>query len=122
MEFHSAIPILRIFDMQKMQEFYIDFLGFQIDWKHQYEASFPYYLQISKGKCVLHLSEHFGDATPGASIRIPTEDVVLFSLQLNDKNYRHSHPGTEEKPWGSTEMTISDPFGNRLTFYSSQSS
>lgn len=118
MRYHSTIPVLRIFDMQKMQEFYIDFLGFQIDWKHQFEEAFPYYLQISKDECVLHLSEHFGDATPGASIRIATDDVILLSRQLNHKNYRHSHPGTEEKPWGSIEMTIYDPFGNRLTFHS----
>ena len=28
----------------------------------------------------------------------------------------YSRPGIEEMPWGSREMSIKDPFGNRLTF------
>jgi Glyoxalase superfamily protein len=32
----QAIPILRIFDVGKAREFYIDFLGFQIDWEHRF--------------------------------------------------------------------------------------
>lgn len=29
-----AIPILRIFDLAKAKEFYVDFLAFRIDWEH----------------------------------------------------------------------------------------
>ncbi|HBO82442.1 MAG TPA: glyoxalase/bleomycin resistance/extradiol dioxygenase family protein, partial [Cupriavidus sp.] len=28
-----AIPILRIFSVEKAREFYLDFLGFQVDWE-----------------------------------------------------------------------------------------
>ena len=62
MSFGKTTPILRIFDENKAVEFYVDFLGFKIDWQHRFEANFPLYLQVSRGECVLHLSEHHGDA------------------------------------------------------------
>lgn len=27
-----------------------------------------------------------------------------------------ARPGLEDMPWGSREMSVKDPFGNRLTF------
>jgi Glyoxalase superfamily protein len=33
--FH-AIPILRIFDVTKAREFYLDFLGFRVDWEARF--------------------------------------------------------------------------------------
>ncbi|MEP7229033.1 MAG: glyoxalase superfamily protein [Ginsengibacter sp.] len=34
MTVQKVIPILRIFDHKKAIEFYIDWLGFKIDWEH----------------------------------------------------------------------------------------
>ena len=59
----DAIPILRIFDEAKAREFYVDFLGFTIDWEHRFEPGLPLYMQVSKDDCILHLSEHHGDGT-----------------------------------------------------------
>ena len=60
MHLGKVTPILRIFDEAKALEFYVDFLGFKVDWQHRFEANFPLYLQVSLGECVLHLSEHHG--------------------------------------------------------------
>ena len=38
-----AIPILRIFSVDKAKEFYVDFLGFKIDWEHRFGDNFPLY-------------------------------------------------------------------------------
>lgn len=48
MAFGKTIPILRIFDAAKAKEFYIDFLGFKVDWQHRFEDGLPLYMQISK--------------------------------------------------------------------------
>jgi len=53
-----TVPTLRIFDEAKAREFYVDFLGFAIDWEHRFEDGLPLYMQLSKDDCVLHLSEH----------------------------------------------------------------
>jgi uncharacterized glyoxalase superfamily protein PhnB len=75
-------------------------------------------MQISKDGCVLHLSEHHGDCSPGAALRIETDEIELFHQQLLAAGYKYSRPGLEETPWGSKDMSIADPFGNRLTFTS----
>jgi uncharacterized glyoxalase superfamily protein PhnB len=76
-------------------------------------------MQISKGACVMHLSEHFGDGTPGAAVRINVDDVDAFQHELIEKKYKYARPGVQDQPWGMREMTLKDPFGNRLTFATS---
>jgi catechol 2,3-dioxygenase-like lactoylglutathione lyase family enzyme len=109
-------PILRIFDEAKAREFYVDFLGFKVDWEHRFDAGMPLYLQVSRDACRLHLSAHHGDATPGAAVRIETDTLDDFHAELTAKSYRYSRPGIETMPWGTRDMSIHDPFGNRLTF------
>jgi uncharacterized glyoxalase superfamily protein PhnB len=115
MTFGKAIPILRIFDETRAREFYIDFLGFQVDWEHRFEPGTPLYMQISRDDCVVHLSEHHGDATPGAALRIEATALDTYCDALNAKRYKYSRPGIQSMPWGR-DMSIKDPFGNKLTF------
>ena len=65
---------------------------------------------------MLHLSEHHGDCSPGAAVRIETGDVAAFHAELLSKRYKYARPGIEDTPWGTREMSVKDPFGNRLTF------
>ncbi len=69
--FDSAIPILRMFDERKAREFYLDFLGFSVEFEHRFEADLPLYLGISRNGLHLHLSEHHGDACPGLRCLFP---------------------------------------------------
>lgn len=116
MSFGKTVPILRIFDEAKAKEFYVDFLGFGIDWEHRFEKDTPLYMQVSKGDCVIHLSEHYGDASPGAAVRIETADLDAFHRRLSEKKYKYARPGVQDQPWGTRELSIRDPFGNRLIF------
>ncbi|WP_417693045.1 glyoxalase superfamily protein [Pseudomonas sp.] len=116
MSFGKTTPILRIFDEAKALAFYVDFLGFTVDWQHRFGDDFPLYLQVSRDDCVLHLSEHHGDCTPGSALRIETDELEVFQQQLLAKQYRYAHPQIQAMPWGSQDMAISDPFGNRLVF------
>lgn len=117
MTFSTTTPILRIFDVTKAREHYLDFLGFKQDWEHRYGDNFPLYFQVSKDGCLLHLSEHFGDACPGAAVRIQVTGLKDYHAGLLAKTYRHSRPGLETQPWGTHEVTVPDPFGNKLIFW-----
>lgn len=66
--FSKAVPILRIFDINKARQFYVDYLGVTVDWEHRFSEDAPLYMQVSRGGMVLHLSEHHGDATPGSVV------------------------------------------------------
>lgn len=115
MRLNHITPILRIFDEGKTKEFYVDFLGFVIDWQHRFGDHLPLYLQVSRAGCVLHLSEHHGDCCPGSAVRIQTDAIEDLHAELRAKQYKYARPSIEEKPWGK-DMTITDPFGNRLIF------
>ncbi|WP_202423957.1 glyoxalase superfamily protein [Duganella lactea] len=116
----AITPILRCFDEAKTREFFLDFLGFQVDWEHRFEDGLPLYMQVSRDGCVLHLSEHHGDCSPGAALRITTSDVDAYQRELIAKQYKNARPGVEEVPWGGREMTVRDPSGNRLVFVNRQ--
>lgn len=117
MSLQQAIPVLRIFDQEKALAFYIDFLGFEVDWQHRFEPHFPVYMQVSRQHCVLHLSEHHGDGTPGGAIRIGTDNIRVLHAELSVKEYKYAHPGIQEQPWGHSEIIIKDPFGNTIIFF-----
>jgi uncharacterized glyoxalase superfamily protein PhnB len=116
MKIGKTTPILRSFDEAKAKEFYIGFLGFKLDFEHRFEPGLPLYMQVSRGDCILHLSEHHGDASPGSAMRIEVDDIDAFHQQLLAANYKYARPEIEATPWDTREVTVKDPFGNRLVF------
>jgi uncharacterized glyoxalase superfamily protein PhnB len=116
MSLGKVTPILRVFDETKTREFYIDFLGFKIDWEHRFENGLPLYMQVSKDTCILHLSEHHGDSCPGSAMRIEVGELDAYQKELIEKQYKNSRSRIKEMPWGSRDMSITDPFGNKLVF------
>ena len=111
-----AIPVLRIFDLATAKEFYLDFLGFRLEWQHRFAAGAPGYLQIARGDLVLHLSEHHGDGSPGAVVYVRTTGLADFHREITAKDYPFMRPGIERTPWRSMLMEFADPFHNRLRF------
>lgn len=118
MSMEKVTPILRIFDEAKAREFYVDFLGFKVEWEHRFEPGMPIYFQVGRDGCVLHLSEHHGDCCPGAAMRIQVGDVDALHAELAAKQFKYMRPSVHAMPWGSRDMSVIDPFGNRLTFTS----
>lgn len=116
MKIGNVVPVLRLFDEHKAREFYVEFLEFKIDWEHRLDANAPLYMQISKGTCVIHLSEHHGGACPGSALRVHIEGLEEYQRQLSSKNYKYYRPSIEATPWGTREMIVKDPFGNSITF------
>ncbi len=112
----GTVPILRSFDEDKAREFYLDWLGFAVDWEHRYEPNLPLYMQVSRDGVVFHLSEHHGDGSPGSHVRVQITGVHDLHAELTEKRYKNNRPGLERPPWGGTELTVVDPVNNRITF------
>ena len=115
-QFESTIPILRIFSIEKAREFYLDYLGFTVDFEHRFDDSAPLYMQVSRGGLLLHLSEHYGDACPGAAVLVWMTGLDEFHAEITAKNYRYMRPGIEVMPWKARIAKVTDPFGNRIVF------
>ena len=114
--FRTTIPILRIFDIAKAKEFYVDYLGFGLDWEHRFEPGMPTYMQISRDGLTLHLSEHHGDACPGSTVFVWMSGVDEFHQQISAKGYKYLRPGIETTFYDARCMQVTDPFGNRIRF------
>ena len=117
MHLHHPIPVLRIFDEAKARDFYVDFLGFTVAWVHRFTPDSPVYMQISRGDCVLELSEHHGDGAPGALVRIRVDELEAYHEQLLSTGYRYYRPGLQDQEWGVREMKVQDGFGNTISFF-----
>ena len=107
----QTIPLFRIFDVAKAREFYVGFLGFQIDWEHRFDDNAPLYVQVSRSGVKLHLSEHYGDGTPGSVVYIRGENIAALAKELNAKGARFARPSPTDKA-----PKLTDPFGNVLRF------
>ncbi|MGI8770007.1 MAG: glyoxalase superfamily protein [Acidobacteriaceae bacterium] len=114
--FTRVIPVLRIFSIERAREFYLDYLGLIVDWEHRFSDGMPLFMQVSGRGLILRLSEHHGDCSPGTAFHIQTTGVREFQAELAAKNYGFLNPTVEPAPQNALQMTLIDPFGNRLHF------
>lgn len=113
--FEKSIPILRIFDEAKAREFYVDFLGFNVEFEHRFEPTLPLYLGVMRNGLQLHLSEHHGDASPGSTLFVPMQNIEMLRDELHEKRYGYGRPDIVQQGWGQV-LEVYDPFGNRIRF------
>lgn len=116
LEVVATIPILRIFDVDKAMEFYSGFLGFNVEWEHRFDERAPVYMQVTRGGCTLHLSQHHGDCCPGSTVFLRVRGLENFHREITAKEYGFLRPGIETTFHNSRCMEVIDPFGNRLRF------
>ncbi len=115
-EMLRTIPLLRIFHVEKAKEFYVGFLGFQLDWEHRFEENMPVYMQVSRAGLTLHLTEHHGDCCPGSTVFVWMTGLDEFHSEISAKNYGCLRPGVERTFYDAKCMEVIDPFGNRIRF------
>ena len=99
----TATRVFRSFDEATAREFYVEFLGFLVDWEHRFGDDFPLYVQISRGDVAIHLTEHHGDGSPGSPLIIDMEGLEAYQQTLLAKQYRYT-PGRAARrrsgvPW-----------------------
>jgi extradiol dioxygenase family protein len=118
-ELNKAIPVLRMFSESVARTFYVDYLGFAIDWEHRFEPGLPLYMQISRGALVLHLSEHTGDAAPGGVVFLTLHGIDALHAELRAKGAEYVLPDVVREDWGKV-LYLTDPSDNQLRFCEQQ--
>ncbi len=109
----EGIPTFRILDYEKSIQFYVDFLGFNIDWEHRFGETEPVYMQVSKNGLTLHLTENERFQTE-VIVFVKTKGIDSYYLEISKKD--PSVPKVSSTPWQTKQMEIEDPFGNLLRF------
>lgn len=112
----QAIPIIRIFDEGKAKDFYLGFLGMNLDWEHRFKAGFPVYMQVSRDNLVFHLSERSGDCTPGSKVFVNTNEFDIPYKEIISKGYQYCKSEITTAPWSNRVFEVTDPFSNKVLF------
>ena len=111
---NKVVPVLQIDDAVEAKRFYIDRLGFLVDFEHQHEPGFPVFMGVERGDLYIHLSEH-GRGHPGSEVYIFVDDIQEWVDRFLRNNV-DVESGPTKQPWGNTEVLIKDPFRNALRF------
>lgn len=111
----TVIPQLRITSADRSLAFYVDGLGFSVDWTHQFEHGFPLFMQLTRQGQTIFLTEHTGDCQVGGAVYFKVPDVEEFATFIMARGVNgFERPAIT--PWGTREMLLTDPDGNRLRF------
>ena len=114
----TVTPQFRITDHQRSIAFYVDGLGFAIDWEHRFEPGLPVFMQLTRAGQTIFLTAHAGDCEVGGAAYFVVPDVDACHQEFG----RRGAPIAErpaDTPWGTREMVVTDPDGNRLRFAAS---
>lgn len=106
--FHHAVPILRVSSLEASLAYYVDVLGFSIDFK--YEDNFA---SVSRCPCTLFLCEG-GQGHVGSWTWIGVSDVALLCEEFRARGAKIRQEPTNH-PW-ALEIQVEDPDGNVLRF------
>ena len=71
MSIQRIIPQLRMTHWDRTRAFYVDGLGFTVEWEHRFEPGFPVFAKVVRDGLALFLTEHAGDCKPGARLYYP---------------------------------------------------
>jgi uncharacterized glyoxalase superfamily protein PhnB len=113
----TVIPQFRITDARRSTAFYVDGLGFTIDWEHRFEPGFPVFMQLTRAEQSIFLTEHAGDCKVGGAAYFVVPDVDACHKEFVARGVVSTEPPADT-PWGPREMVVTDPDGNRLRFAS----
>ncbi len=100
----EVIPVLRVASVDGVLGWWTR-LGFEEEWRHQFEPDYPVYCGIRRADARIHLSEHTGDARPDTLVYVFVDDLEAIASEFGAEIGR--------QPWGH-ELALVDPDGNRL--------
>lgn len=109
-----VVPALRIMNYQRSKAFYVDQLGFRVEWEHRFEPCFPVFMAVVRDGMQIYLSEHKGDCQGGGLVHFVIEDVGAWHRELTARGVHTTEAPNNDL--GFLNMTITDPDGNQLRF------
>ena len=110
-----VMPTLRMTSYARSNAFYVEGLGFQIDWEHRFEPNLPVFMQVSRDGMAFFLTEHKGDCPVGGLLHLYVADVDAWYVDFQGKGVSVVEPPNNDLR-GVRMMTVLDPDGNKLRF------
>ena len=116
----NAIPILDVRDMNQALSYYVERLGFQVEFRSEEDPS-NYAGVIRDGVC-LHMQwqheDEFKKGTAGKlRVRIQVDNPDALFEEYRSKGVVSEGTEVRDTDWGTREFGFRDLDGNGLTFY-----
>jgi hypothetical protein len=99
-----AVPILRVAEVEWALPWWRR-LGFEEEFRHQFEPGLPRFVGVIREGCRVYLSEHGGDAAGPGLFYLWVSDVDAVAEEFDVR--------VAEQPW-ARDCEIVDPDGNRI--------
>lgn len=111
----TTIPILRVSAEAPALAYYVDFLGFTLDFGGPAggPAGGPFFGQVIRADTTLQLMEEPGRRA-GTVVAVNLDGVDALHAELAGR--RGDVPDVEEVFWGYRILFLTDPFGNEMRF------
>ena len=105
-------PSFNIRSYAEVVEYYVDWLGFKIDWEFRFAPDKPAYMQVSRDNLFLHLNE-WEEGPFGSNAVAHVDDIKALFKEW--KARRPDWDGTVFKtPWNVLRIDLEDPSGNHI--------
>ena len=111
----TVIPQFRITNVQRSLRFYVDGLGFRVDWEHRFAPTLPVFMQLTRAGQAIFLTEHEGDCQPGGAAYFVVPDIDACYRDFAQRGIASVEPPEAECNL-PPEVCVTDPDGNRLRF------
>lgn len=108
-----VFPTLRITDEARARLFYLEGLGFTLDWEHRFGPEYPIFMQVSKEGLAIRLSGHEGDGSVGGNAHLEVADVDSWYDAAVARGVTTDRAPADQ-PWGLRDVRFRDPDGNQL--------
>jgi uncharacterized glyoxalase superfamily protein PhnB len=116
----DVVPILDVHNVETALRFYVDRLGFQIDFRNEEQPD--NYAGVRRDGVCLHMqwqhAEEFENGTAGPlRVRIAVDDPDALFEEYRGKGALDERAQLRDTPWGTREFGVRDADGNGLIFY-----
>ena len=109
-----VVPALRITNYERSKKFYLDQLGFILEWEHRFEPKLPVFMSVALDGMRLYLSEHSGDCQVGGLVHFVVSNVDALHSTFKVRQVHITEAPNDDL--GFRNMTVTDPDGNQLRF------
>jgi catechol 2,3-dioxygenase-like lactoylglutathione lyase family enzyme len=113
----TVIPQLRTTNAERSLGFYVNGLGFKVDWEHRFGPGYPLFVQLTRQGQTIFLTEHAGDCEVGGAVYFIIQDAANTLSEFEQNGVPATDP-LSNTPWGTSEFLLTDPDVNRLRFAS----
>lgn len=113
-EITEIVPVFGIRSYDEAVAYYVDWLGFNLDWEWREAPGRPVIMAISRGAVSLMLNESLGSAS-ASRLSLNVTDIAAFAEEWNARR-PNSVAVVVGAPYDIPTISLRDPFGNRLDF------